>query len=369
MSGRWFAATRSRIPRLPVKGRIADQAIDTFADSEIAKYYLEHYLTNDGTDTVYRTAIDAVNQNSEAITREYLKQLSDTFSPDFATLLFAHRLLNDRANRELQQHYRRELAILQQQPSPAEMRQCSTLVVFVPGFNYRSRPNTGADFARPRAILDRIGIRNRLLDTEEHGTIEANAAIIAATLSNIPAQNDVIIVSASKAGPETALALRNAKAAARVSAWVNICGMLYGTPRADAVLRSPLRRLAAKAYFLARGWDFRIVEDLATGSSRARMRGFTLPPHVFVVNFVGFPLSGDVTALARPKYEYLRQCGPNDGLTLLVDGILPGGVTLVELGVDHYFRGGDIEVKTVALIRTVIACYSSCIDGSPPQAG
>jgi hypothetical protein len=351
----------SAILRVPVKGRIAGQQIDTFADSEIARSYVEHYLVNDRTACAHWDTIDEIHRNTgQEITREYLQRLADEHSPDFATLLLAHRLSSNPINRDLQSRYAREVASLQRPEGDtdhAEFSSDSYLVVFVPGFNYRSYPETGADFARPRAMLDRIGIRNCLLNTHEGGSIEANAELIVEALGNVAAEDNVIVVSASKAGAETALALGGPDArrtARQVRAWVNICGMLHGTPRADAVLRSPLWRLFFKAYFRLKGWDFANVESLATERSRGRMQKLNVPDHLCVVNFVGFPLSGDVTKLARPKYKQLRQHGPNDGLTLLIDEIFPMGTTIVEMGKDHYFRGADVELKTVALVRTVI---------------
>jgi hypothetical protein len=358
----------SAIRRVPVKGRIAGQEIDTFADSEIARSYVEHYLTNDRTACARWDTIDEIHRNTrQEITREYLQQLSAEHSPDFATLLLADRVSSHPINRDLQSRYARELANLRRPDGDTAHTGFSSdsyVVVFVPGFNYRSYPETGADFARPRAMLDRIGVRNCLLDTLEGGSIEANADLVVEALGAIPAGDNVIVVSASKAGAETALALGGPdgqRAARQVRAWINICGLLHGTPRADAVLRSPLWRLFYKAYFRIKGWDFANVEGLATGASRARMQKLDVPDHLCVVNLVGFPLSGDVTKLARPKYKQLRRHGPNDGLTLLIDEIFPMGATIVEMGKDHYFRGADVELKTVALIRIVIAeCRGQC---------
>ena len=53
-------------------------------------------------------------------------------------------------------------------------------------------------------------------------------------------------------------------------------------------------------------------------------------------------------------HDSLRNHGPNDGLVLLSDLILPGGVTLAELGSDHFLLNGQIAVTTVALAITVI---------------
>jgi hypothetical protein len=41
-------------------------------------------------------------------------------------------------------------------------------------------------------------------------------------------------------------------------------------------------------------------------------------------------------------------------LTFVNDAIVPGGVTIPELGADHYFRGPDMEARTLALARVIV---------------
>ena len=71
------------------------------------------------------------------------------------------------------------------------------------------------------------------------------------------------------------------------------------------------------------------------------------------MNYLGIPLSGQLSDQARGGYSLLRAEGPNDGLTYLVDAIAPDSVTIPELGVDHFFRRSDIDLKTLALARAV----------------
>jgi len=73
-----------------------------------------------------------------------------------------------------------------------------------------------------------------------------------------------------------------------------------------------------------------------------------------VVNYFGVPVVGSVSFLARTSYLPLRKFGPNDGTVLLPDMIFPGGVTLTELGSDHFMRRKPLDIVTVALTITVI---------------
>jgi hypothetical protein len=50
----------------------------------------------------------------------------------------------------------------------------------------------------------------------------------------------------------------------------------------------------------------------------------------------------------------LQKHGPSDGVVLLSDTIFPGGVTLAELGSDHFLLGAHLDVTAVALAITVI---------------
>src|SRR5262245_24088816 len=81
---------------------------------------------------------------------------------------------------------------------------------------------------------------------------------------------------------------------------------------------------------------------------------FLIPDHILVVNYFGIPVIGSVSFLARTSYVPLRKYGPNDGTVLLADMILPGGVTLMELGSDHFMGRKPLDIVTVALAITVI---------------
>ena len=91
-----------------------------------------------------------------------------------------------------------------------------------------------------------------------------------------------------------------------------------------------------------------------TALSRQRFDSFRIPEHVLVVNYFGVPVSGSISFLARRGFFPLRKYGPNDGNVLLPDMVFPGGVTLVELGADHFMRNRPIDIATVALAITVI---------------
>src|SRR5207249_5897437 len=212
--------------------------------------------------------------------------------------------------------------------------------LFAPSWLYRSHPETGADFAHQRLLLDRLGLANRLIVTGESASIEDNAAAIAAALRAArPEDGSLILVTASKSGAEAALALSRLLApedTARVVAWVNIVGALGGTPLADSALRPPISWLVRCVFWL-NGWDWAGLTSMATRPSRDRLDGARLPESITVVNVVAVPLSGSVGATVWWGYRLLRPHGPNDGVVLLADAVWPGGVNIVAIGPDHLF--------------------------------
>jgi hypothetical protein len=72
------------------------------------------------------------------------------------------------------------------------------------------------------------------------------------------------------------------------------------------------------------------------------------------VSYVPVPLSGGISDRGAFGYSRMRDLGPNDGLTMLVDQLLPGGLAIVEPGVDHYFDHPDRELRSLALLEVLL---------------
>ena len=49
----------------------------------------------------------------------------------------------------------------------------------------------------------------------------------------------------------------------------------------------------------------------------------------------------------------MKKYGPNDGMVLLSDMILPGGITLTKIGSDHFLMDQHLDVTSVALTTAV----------------
>jgi hypothetical protein len=337
----------------PVRGSVGMQSIDTRVDSEVARYYLGSYLAGQRSDPALDQRIDRVYEsaNGSLPDRNDLKHLSDDFSVDFAALYFADQVAHIPSNRRFRRafdeayEYARKAFPEGRVKLPTEYE-----VMFVPTYLYKRLFSVGADMAVPRAAIKKAGLAGLFVETQDDGPVEKNADIVAAAIrARAQSGRRLIIISASKSGPEVALALTKLGSAQtrHVAAWINAMGALQGTPLVDDRLFPDLEILMGKI-------DADGGESMATPRSRRRFDSFHVPKHVLVVNYFGVPVIGSVSFFARTSYFPLRGYGPNDGTVLLPDMIYPGGVTLTELGADHFMRRRPLDVTTVALAITVI---------------
>jgi hypothetical protein len=357
-----FTPRHSATPPLPVKGRVGNTEIATSVDSEIARYYIEQYLQNNRTDPAKDALIEEVERTAQGRlpTLGELEDLSRRFSVDFASLFLIRHIQQDPGNRWLQERYQQELAAtVAGAPMPGYSEY---VILFVPGFLYRQDPSAGADFARPRESITQLGLSHQLAEIDQFGSVEDNAKEIAREIIRLGGSGKkIVLVGASSAGPAIALALGEELGASEVQpvkGWVNVGGILRGSERADGALLWP-RRWLSRLICLYKGWNYNIIASYTAKISRKRFDRLQIPSHVFIVNFIGIPLSGDVSKRAKRGYRSLRDKGPNDGLTLITDAIAPGSHTIAEPGLDHYFLDPAISVKTVALARTVLGHLNS----------
>jgi hypothetical protein len=340
---------------LPVRGSVGEQTIETRVDSEVARYYLANYLAGKRSDVALDERIDRLYRGAHngLPDRGDLKRLSEEFSVDFAALYFADQIVRSPNNRKFRKAYNHSYEharkLLAEGRVPEFGFSGNYEVVFVPGYLYKRHSLTGADLAAPRAALKGVGFPQHFLETVEDGTVEGNAEIVRAGIrARARAGRRLILVSVSKSGPEVALALTRLEPGitSRIAAWVNIVGILQGSPLADEDLLQ-MEEVVGRV-------DIDGVESLRTSRSRQRFKSFRIPENILVVNYIGIPLTGSISLLASSGFAQLRSLGPNDGLSLLADLIAPRGITLAELGRDHFLLGDEIDAATIGLMVTVI---------------
>jgi hypothetical protein len=287
-----------------------------------------------------------------------MQRWSMRYTVDVAALYLARKLINTPGNRALQEEFHYELARIEKMPPAPDGALMKYVVVFVPGWLYESKPWTGADFAKPRALLSKLGVENHVIKVQDNGTVEDNVEIIVRDLKPfLSGSKPVIVVSGSMGGPEVAVVLGKRlppEQLAQVHAWLNICGSIRGSPLADFWSTWP-GLLIADTVFHIRGWGgLRAMASLRTERSRKRVANLRIPSHIQVVNYVGVPMSGDIRQYdKRYTYHQLRRWGPNDGLVLIPDELFPGAPTVTEVGRGHFLNYPDIDLRTTALLRVV----------------
>ncbi|SEC03589.1 hypothetical protein [Pseudomonas anguilliseptica] len=342
------------------KGPFFGNQVESTVDSEVARYYLESYLQGKTNNLSIDAKISALySLHGESIpSRDELLAISQEFSVDFAALFLADRLLSNECNRKLNHsfdQYLRNSSTVDASPSPY-------LVLFVPGWDYADNGHlTGADFAAPRKLAIQFGFENRLVELPPTGSVEQNAEFLAAEIRrHTGTGKKILLAGASSAGPAIQLTLSerlNKTELAAVKAWLNLGGILQGSPLIDYLQDSPQRWLF-NAFTWFKGWDKAAILSMSTEQSRARFSGLRGNPDILVINYLGIPLSGQLSKYSGDKYPLLRPHGPNDGLTLLTDAIAPNSLTVVALGSDHFFAEDlRINEKTVALMKLMIDYY------------
>ena len=265
-----------------------------------------------------------------------LTQLTTERGTEFATALLYHRL---RSSPEHGPFIRRVEALrltLERLPFLG-----GTLLV-EPAALYREYPEFGGDGALIRAIAERFGMRTRVAPAPSAGRLGVNAAILKTEIRNYDPATDgpLVVASLSKGGADVRVALESAPdAAARVFAWVQICGLVRGTPAVDDLLRSRWGvRGLTRAFLRMHGVTTAFLRDLAYAPG-APLRGeWRAPDGLRIISVVGCPLVSHLSGATRARYRLLATLGPNDGSTMIRDAILEPGWVYPVWGADHYFR-------------------------------
>lgn len=346
------------VPTIPAQGSFLGQQVATTVDAEVARYYLERYAQGRREDRATDERIAALYGAHAASlpSRDDLKAISEAFSVDFAALFFADRLQHDGCNRALNQRFAR---YLESGAGVDASVAAAYQILFVPGWDYVSNGGlTGSDFAKPRALATSAGFDNHLVALPPTGSVEAGASVLAAAIARHSLTGKkILIAGTSSAGPAIHLALGELleeRSLRAVKAWLNLGGILHGTPLVD-FFEAPPQRVLLDVYAWVKGWDREAIPSMGTAQSRQRFSRLRLSPDILVINYVGVPLSGQLSRFSGAGYRMLRPDGPNDGLVLVADVIAPGSLSVVALGSDHYFAEDPaIDRKTVALMRLVL---------------
>lgn len=345
------------VPKHEVHARFSEYQIETTVDSELAKYYLENYIRNQKQNTEFDNTINQINSEfkSQKPNRNLLKQISDKTSVDFAAIYFANQMLHEKSNESLQKKFLSNLDYVKNQK--LQYKDPNLLNLLVPGFDYVENGKvTGADFAKPKLLLSQTGIQVHLVKIDPIGSVEENAEFIAKTISSFPKRN-ILMAGASSAGPAIHLSLSeslNRDQAKQIKAWLNLGGVLQGVPVLDQFSKG-IKGFLFKTIVWFKDWRIKSFQSMQTEVSRTRFSKLNLPEHIYILNYIGMSLSGDISRFAYDKYCMMRDDGPNDGLSLLPDLVAPNSHTILAPKSDHFFaEDPEIDIKTLALLKTIL---------------
>lgn len=352
-----FAGCAASQPKIPVRATFHGYQIETTVDDERARFYLEDYLQGKPVPAELHQKFAALDtENPKHLpTREDLQKISAQFSLDFGALFFMNRLLKQPGNPELNRRYQQHLENVRN--AKADFKKRDILIMLVPGFDYAENGHvTGADFKKPRTLLEQAGYEVLFVDIDPIGSVEENAAYLSAKIAE-NRQRKIVVAGASSAGPAIHLALgQTAKRSdlANVKAWLNIGGILQGVPVLDQFSSGPKGWLFSTIIWF-KGWKKYSFESMRTAVSRQRFASLAVPRHIQIYNYLGLSLSGDISKFASDKYAMMREDGPNDGLTLLPDAIAPNSYSILSPKTDHFFaQDPEIDKKTLALLLTIM---------------
>lgn len=342
------------VPQFAASGEVAGYTLQGPVDHPIAREYLEQHRWPDALARVR----DELLSSTTIPSSQELRQLSQSYSPDVATLLLLEALAAQPRTRDLRSRYERELAHVQRvgveqavPDYPSDL-----LVLLVPGWFYVSHgEETNADFRIQRKLYEHWAVPHQLVPIDENGSVEANARIVADTI-RATSNKRLFVVSASKSGAEVATALGRELSpsdARSVVGWLSIVGVVRGSPLADRMLQADVCWLA-RGKLALEGFGLEGLQSMRTSSAQEEFSQLRFPAHIDIFSVVAVPLSGNVSERGQFGYARMRELGPNDGLTLLHDELIPGSTPLLLTGVDH-FLGDEQQVWSTALFRALVA--------------
>lgn len=249
-------------------------------------------------------------------------------------------------------------------------------VLLVPGYFGTLNPGY---FGTQLRWLAAIGVEREKVAVRPGQSVAVNAPIVAAAIRK--SAQPVILVTHSK-GSVDALEALLADAALRekVSAWVSLQGVFFGSPVADMLLEGALLDPAISSAVLQFfGGTKEAAQGLTTRASRAyyRERAVAInrvvrevPAIAFASALDGVPGARSKTLLEIPRELMWREGIRSDGLVPLDAAVLPGMDFVKVAGVDHIapvmpaLQGFDRVRMTKALLLAL-----ELFRGLPRDAG
>ena len=345
---------------LYAEGEIVGEMVAANMDSEIAKNTLEPAADEPIELRQHRQQLEqTINAIPDAAELQHLVKQG---SPDFASVVFARALLGQPYNKRWQMRSRRLSEQLGAKETKLQLQKVFTKhhALLVPGWHWKTRTDTGADLSFQRRILASFGLQSTLIETDEHGSVEKNGALIAQAIKDASVLNkSIVLISASKGGADTAYALGaelDTSQTPYLKGWLNIGGIIAGSTLVDNAMNDPKRWLRRIGF--AEDTPVTAIFGLNTAEAAARLTKLEFPDSVTIVNYAALAFASSVNDKSIHSYMELASYGPNDGAALIQEMLVPGGHTVLEIGLDHYMRSRRAMNRAIALLLMIMECGS-----------
>jgi hypothetical protein len=286
-------------------------------------------------------------------TVDNLRELSAQQGIDFATALLYDRVCHSTRHGS----FIRQLQCLATSSTP--LPRLDATIVIVPGAFHEQFPQSGANGRVVREQAVRFGCCVETISLPNLGSLDDNARHIIGWLAERPTTDaPIILVSLSKGGSDIKRALDSSDAArafANVAVWINLSGILNGTPLVTWLFSKSLRSGWTRWLLRRRRYNLDTIRELDHHSGAPLDRELQLPAHMQTIHFVGFPLRRHATnRLARRNHARLEPYGPNDGAGILLgDAVRWPGLLYPVWSADHYLRPTVVDINRLmtALLR------------------
>jgi hypothetical protein len=238
-------------------------------------------------------------------------------------------------------------------------------IVVMPGAFHEQHAHTGADGRRIFELAQQLGWVAEKVAVPSLGSMVNNAAALVEFLARRREKWDgepVILVSLSKGAADVRAALERPDAASElrdVRTWINISGIITGTPLIAWLRARPIRCLGVRLLLRYRGQRWAELDELRHGPGSPLSRPLALPPTMRAIHIAGFPNVRDLSNnWARRGHARLAPLGPNDGGGILLRDLvdLPGQLYPVR-GADHYLTP-PWDIRPL-LLRILLAAASA----------
>lgn len=250
----------------------------------------------------------------------------------------------------VREHHRSFIDAVDRAPSSPDLLPSIPKALWIaPAAGYRERPEYGGDGAVLKSVGADFGMEAQTLPLDSLGSIESNALSLRAMLAQAEPKS-VLLATISKGAAELKVAMREpGRHRDALCGWLNVVGLLEGTPILDWGRRHPRTWLVVRLLMMMRRIDRGFIDGLSHRTPL--LRGpVGLPDDVPTVSVVGFPLRCHLDGTIALRHGHIAPLGPNDGYGLILDAMAPGHVYPV-WGATHYLR-------TAGLSRTFYGIFT-----------